>query len=111
MPAPTPETLDPRGAPMHWSGKSLTPNNFDLLRFILAVMVIFMHSFDLALGQRGGDPLTRATGGQVGTGGLAVKFFFVISGFLVTHSWVKSGQLRPFMARRARRIYPAFVVA
>jgi peptidoglycan/LPS O-acetylase OafA/YrhL len=87
-------------------------NNFDVMRFAMAVLVIFSHCFACTLG--GGDdhePLNRLTGGRVSSGGLAVDVFFVISGFLITASWERSRSALPYFRKRVLRIYPAFVVA
>ena len=68
-------------------------NNFDFLRFFLATLVIYHHSFDLLLGHINAqgrfenahpDTLAQFTGHQMDGGTLAVNYFFVISGFLIT---------------------------
>lgn len=41
----------------------------------------------------------------------AVKGFFVISGYLVTQSFLKSPNIMSYLKKRARRIYPAYLVA
>ena len=84
-------------------------NNLDFIRFMLAAGVCFTHSFNLLLGDNT-DPLGVATRGAIGLGGTAVDMFFVISGFLVTKSWLNSRGLRDFLAKRSLRIYPAFLV-
>lgn len=86
-------------------------NNFDFLRLALAVLVILSHSYYLASGNEDAEPLMRASRGQIEMGSVAVNFFFVISGFLITHSWLRARGLRDFLKRRVLRIYPAFVVA
>jgi peptidoglycan/LPS O-acetylase OafA/YrhL len=79
-------------------------NNFDLLRLIGALLVLFSHSFDL-LYQR--EPLTRGfTWGDVG-----VIIFFSISGFLVCRSWDYDSRLGAFAAKRALRLLPGLLVA
>jgi peptidoglycan/LPS O-acetylase OafA/YrhL len=88
----------------------LSRNNFDLLRFSLAGLVIFSHSFALLSGSNATDPLHRLTRGQITFGELAVDGFFILSGFLVTHSWTKSPALGGFLLKRATRIYPGFIV-
>lgn len=78
-------------------------NNFNLLRLFAAAQVVFMHSYALlhlptpswlfnALAQFPGVPV-----------------FFVISGFLVTESCLRSS-LPSFFHKRALRIYPALAV-
>jgi peptidoglycan/LPS O-acetylase OafA/YrhL len=89
---------------------ALRNNNFDFLRFALALAVIFSHSWPLALGTEANEPLGRLTGGRFTVGRAAVAFFFIISGFLITHSWLSDSRLIPFMRKRVLRIYPGFTV-
>lgn len=81
-------------------------NNFNLIRFIAATMVIVSHSYPLTGG--GAEPL-----GQWGfsLGHIAVDIFFITSGFLVTGSLIRRGSLLAFAAARIMRIYPALIVA
>jgi peptidoglycan/LPS O-acetylase OafA/YrhL len=89
----------------------LRHNNIDALRLILAVLVIYSHSYPLGTGSELAEPLLRATRGQLTLGGLAVDWFFVLSGFLIAQSWERIDAFVPFLAKRARRIYPGFVAA
>ena len=77
-------------------------------------MVIFSHSFPVALGH-GGDtrcePLSIWTRGQASSGGVAVNSFLLISGFLITASWLRSRSIPDYFMRRVLRIYPGFMVA
>lgn len=86
-------------------------NNFDFIRCVLAVLVIFSHSFPLALGHEDTEPLHALSGGQLTLGGLAVDAFFIISGFLITESWLRGKSGKDFFRKRVLRIYPAFAVA
>ena len=87
-------------------------NNFDFLRFFFAAMVIFAHSYAfLYTGLMQNDPLVRFSNGQVGLGDLAVNSFFLISGFLITRSWIYSNGLKSFAIKRALRLMPALVAA
>jgi peptidoglycan/LPS O-acetylase OafA/YrhL len=85
-------------------------NNFDFLRFVLATLVIFSHSYALVTGSDAAEPLMRVTR-QLPTGDLAVDGFFAISGFLVSYSWFRSRSASVFLKRRFRRIYPGYAVA
>ncbi len=85
-------------------------NNLDFARFLLAACVAFTHSFNLLYGDNT-DPLAVATNGAIGLGGEAVNGFFIISGFLITRSWLQQGNLAAFLRNRLLRIYPAFIVA
>jgi peptidoglycan/LPS O-acetylase OafA/YrhL len=97
---------------MAWSAPdALARNNFDFLRFALAALVIFSHSFALLGPGDATEPLARLTRGQLPSGHLAVDFFFVISGFLITHSALRSRSLLDYLRKRAARIYPGFLLA
>lgn len=80
-------------------------NNLTLIRFLAASAVIFAHSvafFDLT---DRFDPVFILFG--IGAGDLAVNVFFVVSGFLITRSWLSKLNLVDFTWARAARIYPA----
>ncbi|CAG0978340.1 hypothetical protein BURK2_01695 [Burkholderiales bacterium] len=84
-------------------------NNFNLIRFLAASLVIVSHSYPLAW-ERQPEIVSRllitVTGGD-----LAVSAFFVVSGFLVSQSFANRGSVRVFLLARALRIYPALIVA
>ena len=86
-------------------------NNIDALRLILSVMVIFTHSFHIATGGIEREPLRLYANDRLTFGDLAVDMFFVLSGFLITLSWVRSADVWSFLRKRGARIYPGFVVA
>ena len=90
---------------------ALRSNNIDALRFFLAALVIFAHCYALPVGGDHTEPLFIFSGGQRTMGGIAVDLFFILSGFLITHSWLRSRGFLDFMWRRALRIYPAFIAA
>jgi len=91
--------------------KASHANNFDSLRLIFAVLVIFSHSFPLTRGSNQTEPLSVLTHGQVTFGNISVWAFFVISGFLITKSWQRSPKVVKYLKRRIGRIYPGFAVA
>jgi peptidoglycan/LPS O-acetylase OafA/YrhL len=82
-------------------------NNFDFLRHIAAAMVIFGHSYPM-LGVNP-EPYSKLSG-YIFSGGLAVQIFFVISGFLITYSWIRKPVIEPYVKNRVLRIFPAFIV-
>lgn len=90
---------------------SIGRNNFDFCRFWLAVMVIFSHSFALVEGDERNELMGIITQRQIGSGSFAVNCFFAISGFLITHSWLRSSSTSSFLLKRVLRIYPGFIVA
>lgn len=84
-------------------------NNFDLLRLIAAIIVIYSHSFELAFSSGQSDVFTKLSRGLANGGGLAVEFFFLLSGILVTNSLISSDNLKKFIISRFFRIYPPFL--
>jgi peptidoglycan/LPS O-acetylase OafA/YrhL len=84
-------------------------NSFGFLRWLFAVLVIFDHTYPLGGFANGLDPVRRWSMGQESLGGISVAGFFVISGFLITRSRLKSGTAR-FLWHRFLRIFPGFWV-
>ncbi len=84
------------------SSARLSRNNFDLIRLVLAAVVCLVHSYELS----GFEPL--AVLGQVLSSAIAVKAFFVVSGFLIVMSYERSSSLSSYLRKRVRRIYPAY---
>lgn len=83
-------------------------NNFDFLRFFMASLVLFYHCYPLlGIGGKQNGLLEKAAGLA---GGAAVDFFFVMSGFLVTQSWMRTPHAGLFLQKRVLRIYPAFIL-
>jgi peptidoglycan/LPS O-acetylase OafA/YrhL len=85
-------------------------NNFDFLRLVAALSVIFSHSFLVAQGHQKDEPLVVFTHNQCPLGLVGVFVFFVISGYLVTESYCRAPKPGGFALRRAARIYPGLVV-
>ena len=83
-------------------------NNFNLIRLLAALSVIFSHSVAV-LGLPGEREIVFHHLG-LSAGEIAVDVFFVASGFLVTGSLVNRGSLVAFLWARALRIYPALWV-
>lgn len=88
--------------------QAFNPNNnaFGFLRLILAVSVIFSHSFPL--GGFGVDGLESFTKGQYTIGLVSVAMFFVLSGFLICRSALNSPSVPRFLWHRFLRIYPGY---
>jgi len=82
----------------------LRRNNFDLLRFLAAGAVCLIHVFTVSQIQE----LRWLR--EVLSPDVAIRVFFVISGFLVFMSFEKSHSIRQYAGNRLRRIYPAYVV-
>lgn len=84
------------------SSPRLIENNFDLLRLLFAVTVLFVHAYQLSEFQQLGV-ITDCLSSLV-----AVKAFFVVSGFLVFMSFERSATIISYAKKRIRRIYPAY---
>lgn len=82
---------------------------FDVVRIFAALAVIFSHSFLLATGSEKTEPFQAYTGEILGIYGVFV--FFILSGFLVTDSALRSPTVASFALKRIRRILPAFLAA
>jgi peptidoglycan/LPS O-acetylase OafA/YrhL len=86
------------------NSQRLKHNNFDLLRFLFAVMVCLIHTYEVS-GQKELAWLTTICSSK-----LAVESFFIISGFLIFMSYEKSTSLGSYFSKRLRRIYPAYFI-
>jgi peptidoglycan/LPS O-acetylase OafA/YrhL len=85
-------------------------NNLDLLRLFAACAVIYWHAHSLT-GRNIADLGIWITHGHDPSGGLAVKFFFFVSGLVTTNSLLRSRLLLHWSAARFLRIVPAYVMA
>lgn len=88
------------------SGLFRAENGYDVLRLVLAAVVIFAHSFPL--GGFGENPVDVFFQGQMLLGHIAVLGFFGLSGFLVAASCARSANLVGFLRKRFLRIFPGF---
>jgi peptidoglycan/LPS O-acetylase OafA/YrhL len=77
-------------------------NNFDLIRFLLAGIVVASHAHVLS------QSPALAFLSRFLSPDIAVKGFFVLSGYLILRSWDMSKGFADYAAKRARRIYPAY---
>jgi len=79
-------------------------NALDVLRLLLAGTVAVVHGLQLGFGH-------QPQAGATDVGSLAVDGFFVLSGFLVTTSYLRLGSLRRYLWHRALRILPGFYLS
>ncbi|EKN62782.1 acyltransferase [Schinkia azotoformans] len=79
-------------------------NNFNFMRLIFAFMVVYSHSYGLLT-----LPEPHFLGRTLGN--LAVHCFFVLSGYLITISYLNSKNTIDFFKKRALRLIPAFLIA
>ncbi|MES2431795.1 MAG: acyltransferase [Bacteroidota bacterium] len=84
-------------------------NNFNFLRLLGALLVIFSHSFYIT-GQDIFEPINLITRKQFEGSAFGLCIFFFISGFFVTKSGFNSSSILSFLKKRILRIYPALII-
>ena len=82
--------------------------NLDLIRLVAAILVMFSHSYPLA-GRAIEEPFLW-TFGHTG-GDIALCTFFVISGYLIAASYIRSQSAVDYVLKRCLRIFPALFFA
>lgn len=88
--------------------KTHSVNNFDFIRLVAALLVIEGHSFalsDINLV----EPFSRLVKSTY-SGEIAVDIFFLISGYLITKSYLSSNNLFKYILNRVLRIAPGLIV-
>jgi peptidoglycan/LPS O-acetylase OafA/YrhL len=77
-------------------------NNFDIVRLGLAIIVVFVHAYDLSASS------SLAFIPHLVSAHVAVEGFFAISGFLIFASYDRCKSLREYFTNRAFRILPGY---
>ena len=80
-------------------------NSITFLRLLLASTVLYSHSF--LLGGFGPESFLSWSGGRLILGTVGVQGFFVLSGSLITTSWIRRASLGRFLWCRLLRLGPA----
>jgi peptidoglycan/LPS O-acetylase OafA/YrhL len=91
-------------------------NNAGSLRFIAAFLVLWGHGFALSAGAHSvhdplSDILKAYTPYSLALPGVGVALFFILSGYLITGSYLSSKKISSFLVSRVFRIFPALIVA
>lgn len=79
-------------------------NCFDFLRFFFAANILLAHLCELSQ-NKSLEFLSNFSNSSI-----AVKGFFIISGFLVTKSYTNTPSLKEYFIKRAKRILPAYII-
>jgi peptidoglycan/LPS O-acetylase OafA/YrhL len=86
----------------------LRSDNFLLLRIVAAVLVIYGHSFAIVVPD-GTRDIFLANNWRVYSGDIAVDIFFVISGFMVSGSYLGRSNFLDYTFARLLRIVPGLI--
>lgn len=81
-------------------------NNLNVIRLISAILVVFAHSYPLALGKH------SVVFGAISTrcfGYIAILSFFTLSGYLITRSYCFNENMISFIVSRVLRIVPGYI--
>ena len=84
-------------------------NNFDFLRLLFATFVIITHSYPLS-GTIECDWLCEITNSKMLFSYLGVRGFFIISGYLIFQSLLRSKGLVDYYWKRFLRLFPALLL-
>ena len=78
-------------------------NSFDFLRFFFATNILLAHLWELS------QSASLHFLADFSNSSIAIKGFFVISGFLVSKSYTSTPSLKQYFIKRVRRILPAYI--
>ncbi len=90
------------------SGLESRGDNFLLLRFLAASLVIYGHGGAVTAGL-GMHDVFLTLGWGIYSGKIAVYIFFAVSGFMITGSFLRRQHLANFLWARVLRIFPAYL--
>lgn len=85
-------------------------NNFDFLRLIFALLVVIAHSYPLSGNLISNQWIYKVTNGQIELSNIGLNGFFILSGYLIYQSSVRSSSIYTYFWKRIIRIFPALVV-
>ena len=86
-------------------------NHLNTIRLFMAMLVIWSHCFAIYYGTEANEPISLLLAGHYNAGNVGVRVFFIISGFLITQSFIHNPDVKLFMKKRVARIYPGFLTA
>lgn len=87
-----------------------TTNNFDFLRFLFACLVVISHSYPLSGSNESAQWIYHTKKVQITYASLGLNGFFVISGYFIFQSMMRSKSLKTFYFKRFLRLFPGLFV-
>ena len=81
-------------------------NNFDFLRLLFAALVVVHHCYPIS-GISEQDPLYYFSNSTLSYSYIGVRGFFIISGYLIFQSLMRSHGITDYLVKRLLRNYPA----
>jgi peptidoglycan/LPS O-acetylase OafA/YrhL len=84
-------------------------NNIGFLRLLFASLVIIGHAPEMIDGNRLREPLTMIFH-TLSLGEISVDAFFLLSGYLIMASMLRSGTIKSYLKKRILRIYPGYLL-
>ena len=94
---------------MYLSDYKGVSHNLQLTRFLLAILVIFNHSFALSTGNASEEWLVLITNGQMTFGGFAVSLFFLCGGYYAARTVIVKQDNR-YLLHRLIRLIPELAI-
>lgn len=85
-------------------------NNFDLLRLLAAIGVIYTHTITL-FNIQPHDFMWWLTNKDMELSTLSVRVFFIISGYLIFQSAIRTNNIRDFFLKRFLRLFPGLFIS
>jgi peptidoglycan/LPS O-acetylase OafA/YrhL len=84
-----------------------------IVRFPAAIWVLLVHTWSCFSGSLPPGPVTNTMERIASQGGLGVAFFFILSGFILTHVYGHQEQIdkRKFLLARFARIWPVYALS
>jgi len=84
--------------------------NISFIKFIMAILVMFSHSFPITMGKGNNDILYNFSNGSLDFGKLSVCIFLFFSGYFITKSLNNNSKFKDFFKKRVFRIFPSLFV-
>ena len=85
-------------------------NNFTLIKFIAAILVIIAHAYPITIGKGACSYICKLNNNAFDWGNFAVDIFLFLSGFLIAKSLSKKESFKNYLKKRVLRIFIPLVI-